>query len=304
MTKNDDTKQAPAHTPGPWDCDARTTMYATADESAAMTMIEIRGNVTEAGWDTVAFIEATWPAHMPTPAASSQPSTPARASSPKPWTKALSGSCSKGCWVCWVIFHQCKKAFASIAGASTTTSFAATVPAMIAHHSKPAPPSPRLALSHRSRSSPPVQAAPIFGGCLKSAASIWAYRRSKPGGRTASTFIMLLFGSLKRHSKPPSTPASSPPARTQSRRAPCQKNQPPTPHQPRSLSLRARLSCPARCTSACITAEPTPVRKWTIGASPARPSVPSPATSTPTAAPSASTGSGVPPKSGWKSTTT
>jgi hypothetical protein len=49
------------HTPGPWDCDGRTTMYATPDEADEITMIEISANVTDAGWDTVAFIEAIWP---------------------------------------------------------------------------------------------------------------------------------------------------------------------------------------------------------------------------------------------------
>jgi hypothetical protein len=50
------------HTPEPWNCDGRTTLYATPDESGEMTMIEVNANVTEAGWDTVAFIEAIWPA--------------------------------------------------------------------------------------------------------------------------------------------------------------------------------------------------------------------------------------------------
>jgi len=49
------------HMPEPWNCDGRTTLYATPDESGAMTMIEVNANVTEAGWDTVAFIEAIWP---------------------------------------------------------------------------------------------------------------------------------------------------------------------------------------------------------------------------------------------------
>lgn len=48
-------------TAGPWDCDGRTTLYATPDESGELTMIEVRANVTEAGWETVAFIEAVWP---------------------------------------------------------------------------------------------------------------------------------------------------------------------------------------------------------------------------------------------------
>jgi hypothetical protein len=49
------------HTPEPWNRDGRTTLYATPDESGAMTMIEVNANVTEAGWATVAFIEAIWP---------------------------------------------------------------------------------------------------------------------------------------------------------------------------------------------------------------------------------------------------
>jgi len=49
------------HTPGPWDCDACTTFYATPDGHDEINMIEIRANVTEDGWDTVAFIEAIWP---------------------------------------------------------------------------------------------------------------------------------------------------------------------------------------------------------------------------------------------------
>ena len=52
---------AKAHTPEPWSCGGRTTLYATPDESGEMTMIEVNANVTEAGWDTVAFIEAIWP---------------------------------------------------------------------------------------------------------------------------------------------------------------------------------------------------------------------------------------------------
>jgi hypothetical protein len=45
----------------PWDAEGLTTLYATPDEDGAMTMIEIRANVTETGWHTVAFIEAIWP---------------------------------------------------------------------------------------------------------------------------------------------------------------------------------------------------------------------------------------------------
>ena len=44
---------------GPWDCDAQSTMYSIDDDE--LTMIEVRANVTEAGWNTVAFIEAMWP---------------------------------------------------------------------------------------------------------------------------------------------------------------------------------------------------------------------------------------------------
>ena len=50
-----------SYTPAPWDCDGRTTMYAAPDEGDAITMIEVRANVTDDGWDTVAFIEAVWP---------------------------------------------------------------------------------------------------------------------------------------------------------------------------------------------------------------------------------------------------
>lgn len=56
-----DSNQAAAFTPEPWHCSGTTTLYATPDESGEMTMIEINANVTEAGWDTVAFIEAIWP---------------------------------------------------------------------------------------------------------------------------------------------------------------------------------------------------------------------------------------------------
>lgn len=61
MTKNHDIKQSAMHTPEPWSCDGSTTLYATPDESDEMTMIEVNANITEAGWDTVAFIEAIWP---------------------------------------------------------------------------------------------------------------------------------------------------------------------------------------------------------------------------------------------------
>ena len=53
------------YTPGPWDCDGRTIMYAAPDDADAITMIEVRANVTEDGWDTVAFIEAIWPGAVP-----------------------------------------------------------------------------------------------------------------------------------------------------------------------------------------------------------------------------------------------
>ena len=61
MTNIRDIKQTAMHTPEPWNCDGTTTLYATPDESGDMTMIEVNANVTEAGWDTVAFIEAMWP---------------------------------------------------------------------------------------------------------------------------------------------------------------------------------------------------------------------------------------------------
>ncbi len=61
MTTSNDTQPTAPHTPEPWDCDGRTIMYATPDESGEMTMIEVSTNVTEAGWDTVAFVEAIWP---------------------------------------------------------------------------------------------------------------------------------------------------------------------------------------------------------------------------------------------------
>lgn len=57
----DDTKQTAPFMPEPWDCSGATTLYATPDESGEMTMIEVRANVTETGWNTVAFIEAIWP---------------------------------------------------------------------------------------------------------------------------------------------------------------------------------------------------------------------------------------------------
>jgi hypothetical protein len=54
-------RERPQHTPGPWDFDGCTTMYATPDESDTIVMIEVRANVSECGWDTVAFIESIWP---------------------------------------------------------------------------------------------------------------------------------------------------------------------------------------------------------------------------------------------------
>lgn len=56
------------YTPGPWDASGATIFYATPDEADAMEMIEIRANVTEGGWDTVAFIEAIWRGRPPMPA--------------------------------------------------------------------------------------------------------------------------------------------------------------------------------------------------------------------------------------------
>jgi len=47
--------------PAPWDSDSLTVLYAAPSEDDAVTMIEIRANVTESGWDTVAFVDAAWP---------------------------------------------------------------------------------------------------------------------------------------------------------------------------------------------------------------------------------------------------
>jgi len=44
-----------------WDADGATVLYAAPHEEDAVPMIEIRANVTESGWDTVAFIDAAWP---------------------------------------------------------------------------------------------------------------------------------------------------------------------------------------------------------------------------------------------------
>lgn len=61
MTDTLDAIPAITHSPEPWDCDARTTMYATPDDSDEVPLIEVRAKVTEVGWDTVAFIDAAWP---------------------------------------------------------------------------------------------------------------------------------------------------------------------------------------------------------------------------------------------------
>jgi hypothetical protein len=45
-----------------FDCDGRTVFYAAGQEADAVPMIEIRANVTEEGWDTLAFIDSSWPA--------------------------------------------------------------------------------------------------------------------------------------------------------------------------------------------------------------------------------------------------
>ncbi len=59
MTRTDHLLPATSHSPEPWDCAAQTTMYSI--EGRELTMIEVRANVTKAGWDTVAFVEAIWP---------------------------------------------------------------------------------------------------------------------------------------------------------------------------------------------------------------------------------------------------
>ncbi len=61
MTDTDQLPQSMRFTPGPWDCDGCTTMCATPDQGDEITMIEVKANVSEHGWDTVAFIEAIWP---------------------------------------------------------------------------------------------------------------------------------------------------------------------------------------------------------------------------------------------------
>jgi hypothetical protein len=50
-----------SYTPGPWDCDGRTIICAAPHEADQISMIEVRANVNEVGWETVAFIEAIWP---------------------------------------------------------------------------------------------------------------------------------------------------------------------------------------------------------------------------------------------------
>lgn len=44
-----------------WDADGATVLYAAPHAEDAVPMIEIRANVTESGWDTIAFIDAAWP---------------------------------------------------------------------------------------------------------------------------------------------------------------------------------------------------------------------------------------------------
>jgi hypothetical protein len=44
-----------------WDADGGTILYFTPHKEDAVEMIEIRTNVTETRWDTIAFIEAIWP---------------------------------------------------------------------------------------------------------------------------------------------------------------------------------------------------------------------------------------------------
>ena len=61
MTYADQLPSSMRPTPGPWTCDGSTTRYATPDDDDAIAMIEVNANVTEDGWDTVAFIEAIWP---------------------------------------------------------------------------------------------------------------------------------------------------------------------------------------------------------------------------------------------------
>ena len=43
------------------DCEGRTVLFATGEDGDAIPMIEIRANVTEDGWDTLAFLETNWP---------------------------------------------------------------------------------------------------------------------------------------------------------------------------------------------------------------------------------------------------
>ena len=49
------------YTRGPWDTEGVTILYAAPSAEDAIPMIEIRANVTESGWDTVAFVESSWP---------------------------------------------------------------------------------------------------------------------------------------------------------------------------------------------------------------------------------------------------
>jgi hypothetical protein len=46
---------------GPWDAEGRTVLYLAPSADDAVTFIEIRANVTQDGWNTVAFIDAAWP---------------------------------------------------------------------------------------------------------------------------------------------------------------------------------------------------------------------------------------------------
>ena len=53
--------ESATHSPAPWDCDGMTQWYAKPHEGDEIDLIEIRAQVTEAGWNTVAFVEAIWP---------------------------------------------------------------------------------------------------------------------------------------------------------------------------------------------------------------------------------------------------
>jgi hypothetical protein len=53
-----------AHAQGPWDDDGATLYYTTPSKADAVTMIEIRANVSQDNWgqwDTIALIEADLP---------------------------------------------------------------------------------------------------------------------------------------------------------------------------------------------------------------------------------------------------